>query len=79
MTKKTAEEPRPWDGLDEVKPNNLVNLRLSDRHKSMYIYIAENGGVRSGHSWLHAQLIPLLEVAAEKVYQAKMDGWKPPI
>ena len=78
MTKKT-EQLRPWDGLDDVKPNNLVNLRLSERHKAMYNYIAENGGVRSGHSWLHAQCIPLLEEAAEKVFQARLDGWKPPI
>ncbi len=78
-TEKSGGEARPWDKLDEVKPSNVVNLRLSDKHKAMYTYLAENGGVRSGHSWLHAALVPLLEDAAEKVFQARQQGWKPPI
>ena len=70
---------RPWDKLDAVRPSNLINIRLSDKHKAMFAYMIDQGGVKSGHAWLHANVVPLIEEAAEKVYQARQDGWKPPI
>lgn len=74
-----SENSRPWDNLDGVKPQHLINLRLSDKHRNMFTYMVEQGGLKSGHAWLHANVIPMIEEAAEKVYKARQEGWKPPI